>query len=69
MFCVTECISRPIKVTDCNNARWKPEIRYLLSIVECEPLLKVSTGSYFWLYSGKSSGHCMGRSRCISIWI
>jgi len=27
MFCINECISWLIKVTDCNNAWWKPEIR------------------------------------------
>ena len=26
MFCVIECTSRLIKVTDCNNAQWKLEI-------------------------------------------
>jgi hypothetical protein len=25
-FCTIQCISRLINVTDCNNARWKPEI-------------------------------------------
>ena len=25
-FCITECISRLIKMTDCNNAQWKFKI-------------------------------------------
>jgi hypothetical protein len=28
-FCIIECISQLIKVTDCNNARWKHEITHL----------------------------------------
>jgi hypothetical protein len=29
-FCITECISRTIKVIDYNNARWKPEIKWTI---------------------------------------
>ena len=32
MFFMIECISRLIKVTDCNNAWWKPEINLLIDI-------------------------------------
>ena len=42
-FCIIECISQLIKVTDCNNARWKPEILVYL-ICNNMPLCKMTIG-------------------------
>jgi hypothetical protein len=40
-FCIIECISRLIKVTDCNNARWKLEINLPIeSLYKKEPKLE-----------------------------
>jgi len=41
---IIECISWLIKVTDNNNALWKPEIRCIVQTMECN-LIRVSVVS------------------------